>query len=216
MWRGTLHILHIPSTRMNYRDYKNFHIDGFFHVYNRGHNKDLIFRDDDDYRFFLSRARQLLGLQKTKGSRWICPLPPDTFSILCYCLMPNHFHLLINQKTNVSVSSFIGRLCTSYSIYFNKKYNRVGSIFQDQFKAKSVDSDVYLSHLSAYIHKNPDAPYKWPFSSLPDYMGDRNDPIVEKDLILNIVGNNLSDYRGFLNDYNHKKELQISHLLFED
>ena len=113
---STLHILHIPSTRMNYRDYKNFHIDGFFHVYNRGHNKDLIFRDDDDYRFFLSRARQLLGLQKTKGSRWICPLPPDTFSILCYCLMPNHFHLLINQKTNVSVSSFIGRTALIFSM----------------------------------------------------------------------------------------------------
>ena len=202
-----------PSCMIN-RDYKNFYPGGFFHIYNRGHNKNSIFKDEEDYYFILARTRQILGLQKSP-SKWINPLPSNSFAILSYCLMPNHFHFLIHQKTNVSISKLMGKLCTSYSIFFNKKYNQIGSLFQDQFKAKLVDYDSYLLHLSAYIHKNPKAPYKWSHSSFYDYLGNRNDHLVDKNLILKMVGGQ-SKYKDFVDDYNSEEELLIGHLTFEE
>ncbi|OGN09668.1 MAG: hypothetical protein A3J46_01600 [Candidatus Yanofskybacteria bacterium RIFCSPHIGHO2_02_FULL_41_11] len=201
---------------MHYRDYKNFHPNGFFHVYNRGHNKDLVFKDEEDYLFFIKRAKQILGLQKTGMSRWMNSLPEGSFSVLSYCLMPNHFHFLILQKTNLPISRFISKLCTSYSIYFNKKYENVGSVFQGRFKAKLVDSDLYLTYLSVYIHKNPKQPFKWPYSSMAGYIGMGRDSLVDKDLIIKMTGGTAKGYREFLDGYTNKDELQISHLTFDD
>ena len=69
--------------------------------------------------------------------------------------MTNHFHLLIHQVTQTGVTEFVRALCTSYSMYFNKKYHRVGHLFQGVFKAAHVDRDAYLLHLTRYIHRNP-------------------------------------------------------------
>jgi len=212
---STIHKIKL-NKNMRYRDYKNFHIGGFFHIYNRGHNKNLIFKEDDDFLFFLKRAKQILGLQKSGINRWMSPLPKDAFSVLSYCLMPNHFHFLILQQTWLSTSKFISKLCTSYGVYFNKKYKSVGSVFQDQFKAKLVDNDAYLTYLSAYIHNNPKKPFKWPYSSLPDYVENRGDNLVDIKLILNMVGGTPAHYRKFINDSDFDDKLQISHLLFED
>lgn len=82
-------------------------------------------------------------------------LPEDSFSLMAYCLLPNHFHLLIRQNKDVSVSKFILKVATSYSMYFNKKYNRSGGLFESRFKSKHVDSDEYLKYLFSYIHLNP-------------------------------------------------------------
>ena len=200
---------------MRYRDYKEFHKNGFFHIYNRGHNKGLIFKDDKDYEFFIMRAKQILGLEK-KLSRWMQPLPVGSFEILSYCLMPNHFHFLIRQNTDLAVSKFIWKLCTSYSIYFNKKYGSIGSVFQDQFKAKLVDSDEYLSYLSVYIHKNPKNPLKWAYSSLLDYVSNRRNALTSTSLILDMVGGDSRDYNKFMEDFNFDDETMIDHLVFED
>ncbi|MBI2674771.1 MAG: transposase [Candidatus Yanofskybacteria bacterium] len=201
---------------MRYRDYKNFHTGGFFHIYNRGHNKDLVFKDEEDYLFFIKRAKQILGLQKTGMSKWMSTLPEGSFSVLSYCLMPNHFHFLILQQTNLPTSKFISKLCTSYSIYFNKKYENIGAVFQGRFKAKLVDDDSYLTHLSVYIHKNPKQPFRWPYSSLTDYVGRGRDPLVDKDLIIKMTGGTTKTYKEFFHDYTNKDELQISHLTFDD
>jgi len=204
---------------MRHRDYKGFHKGGFFHIYNRGHNRDVIFKDTQDYSFFLKRVRQILGLQKFGLSRWMSPLPSDAFAVLSYCLMPNHFHFLICQETNLSISKFISKLCTSYGVYFNTKYENIGSVFQDQFKAKLVDDDAYLTHLSAYIHNNPKKPREWPYSSLSDYFNATNirkEQITKTDLILNMVGGTPDHYRNFIEDYSSENELQISHLTFDD
>ena len=69
--------------------------------------------------------------------------------------MPNHFHILIRQNTDLSLTKIISKICTSYSKYFNKKYDRVGALFQDQFKSEHVAKNEYLLWLSAYIHLNP-------------------------------------------------------------
>lgn len=185
-------------------------------MYNRGHNKNIIFKEDEDYLFFLKRVRQILGLQKSGMSRWMSPLPENSFKILCYCLMPNHFHFLVHQETNIPVSKFLSKLSTSYGAFFNKKYDQVGSVFQDQFKAKTIDDDSYLTYLSVYIHKNPTHPYKWPYSSLLDYAGKKNDSLVDRNLILKMVGGKFSDYQRTFDDYTRENELLISHLTFEN
>ena len=201
---------------MRHRDYKGFHINGFFHIYNRGHNKGPVFKDEEDYLFFIKRAKQILGLQKMGMSRRMSSLPERSFPVLSYCLMPNHFHFLILQKTNLPISKFISKLCTSYGIYFNKKYKNVGSVFQGRFKAKLVDDDSYLTYLSVYIHKNPKQPSKWPYSSLLDYLGREKDLLVDKNLIIKMTGGTAKSYREFLDGYTNKDELQISHLTFDD
>jgi putative transposase len=72
-----------------------------------------------------------------------------------YCLMPNHFHLLVREKIENGISFFMKRLLTAYSMYFNKKYEHSGRLFQNVYQAKHTDEDIYLRHLFAYIHLNP-------------------------------------------------------------
>jgi putative transposase len=89
--------------------------------------------------------------------------------------MPNHFHLLIKQKKDHGIVSLMHALGIAYSMYFNKKYDRVGSLFQGRFKAKLVDEDDYLLYLSKYIHLNPKEFYKknlpsYPYSSYRFYL----------------------------------------------
>jgi putative transposase len=76
-------------------------------------------------------------------------------AIGAYCLMPNHFHLLVKEITEGGISKFMEKLCTGYSMYFNKKYKRSGFLFEGNFKAEYADTDEYLKYLFAYIHLNP-------------------------------------------------------------
>jgi len=109
--------------------------------------------------------------------------------------MPNHFHLLVEQITNIPISNLILKLCTSYSMYFNKKYKRVGNVFQDCFKSVSVKSNAQLMWNSAYIHMNPvegkivNNPKAYEWSSYKDFLDKRDLPIISKDLILKIFTN---------------------------
>lgn len=114
---------------------------GIYHIYNRGHNKQQIFLTYKDYSRYLKRLREYA--QK------------HPITLLAYTLMPNHIHLLVRQDGDDSIDHFIHRLHTAYTMYFNKKYERVGSVFQGRFKAKNVGTDEYLLHVSRYIHLNP-------------------------------------------------------------
>ncbi|MEK9209095.1 MAG: transposase, partial [Patescibacteria group bacterium] len=111
------------------RDYKSSAPGEYYHAYNRGNAKEPVFLDDDDYRFFLLRLDQNLS-SDIAVNRHFRPLPPNSFSLISYCLMPNHFHLLLRQDRDIPTSKLIGKICTSYSMYFNKKYGRVGHVFQ--------------------------------------------------------------------------------------
>jgi putative transposase len=113
----------------------------FYHIYNRGHNKQPIFLHNRDYTRYLKRLKEYL----TKHN----------VTLLAFCLMPNHVHLLLQQNSEEQLDKFVHRLHTAYSMYFNKKYDRVGSVFQSRFKAKLIDSEEYLLHVSRYIHLNP-------------------------------------------------------------
>ncbi|MBP9686907.1 MAG: transposase [Candidatus Doudnabacteria bacterium] len=179
---------------MKHRDYKQFSQGCYAHVFNRGNAKLDIFYDDEDYRYFLYRLKEQLHgrLMPASGSgRYVRQLlPPHSFTLLAYCLMPNHFHLIIRQDVSIPVSRLVHRVCTSYSKYFNKKYNRIGHVFQDQFKSVEVTSDEQLWWLSAYVHTNPvvgalvQKPEEYTWSSYQDYAGMRFGILCDTGIVL--------------------------------
>ena len=192
---------------MGNRDYKESGENAYFHVYNRGNSKNDIFLSDEDYRLFILRLNQNLFPDLYKPKRIFSdPLPEGSFSLISYCLMPNHFHLLIRQNKSLPISRLILKVCTSYSKYFNRKYDRVGHVFQDQYKQVLVDHNDYLKWLSAYIHqnpvtagivKNPDD-YRW--SSAGDYIGQGNHLMqCDKAVVLDQFGGSI-DYLSFMKE----------------
>ena len=200
---------------MQYRDYKQFFDGGVYHVYSRGHNKMVVFRDNQDYEFFLQRLAEILSLEPTKH-RWLKPLPKDSFRILSYCLMPNHFHFMIRQETKLPISKLIAKLLTSYGMYFNKKYGQVGAIFQSKYKAKEVNNDEYLVPLSAYIHRNPANFFSWKFSSLSNYLGDSKEILVDSSLVLSMFNRNREQYRKYIKNYRKADRTLVIDLTFDE
>jgi putative transposase len=141
-----------------------FSSDELYHVYQRGNEKRKIFLNHGDYSRFLmllyvcnNSVSIHLSDKDTKQPETIFNLgrSDNLVSIVAYCLMPNHFHLLIYEKEAGGISRFMQKLATAYSMYFNKKYTRTGGLFERPFKARHVDDDVYLKYLFAYIHLNP-------------------------------------------------------------
>ena len=100
-------------------------------------------------------------------------------------------------------------------MYFNKKYGRVGGLFQDQFKAKLVEHDAYAKYLSAYIHNNPHS-LEYDYSSYKDIIGLRNGQIVDKSIVLGWFNDNVNEYKKFVEGFTEKDKQQIQDLLFED
>jgi putative transposase len=195
------------------RDYKNFAKSSIYHLYNRGDNKEIIFRDEQDYRAFLFRLGLALGFEKknldeceiTKSPKSrirISGLKPDNFKLHAFCLMPNHIHLLIEQCGDESLSKLILKVSTSFSKYINIKYKRIGHVFQDRFKSVRIETNPQLMLVSSYIHMNPvkdssvDKPegYKW--SSYNDFIVDRKNPIVHKKFLTEIFGST----KSFINE----------------
>lgn len=135
----------------------------FYHIYNRGTDKRTIFFDSADYNRFLellylSNSEYLVkvrDVKKGKKSVYEFDRGKQLVAIGAYCLMPNHFHLLLTPLIDNGISIFMGKLCTSYSMYFNKRYERTGSLFQGTFKSSHANTDEYLKYLYAYIHLNP-------------------------------------------------------------
>jgi putative transposase len=198
---------------MNNRDFKNFLPNTTFHIYNRGNNKEKIFFDEQDYRAFLFRLGLCLGFtEKELNNEKLTSMPysriritginKDNLKLHSFCLMPNHFHLLIEQTGDISISSLILKLCTSYAKYINTKHKRVGHIFQDKFKAVLVENNPQLMWTSAYIHMNPvkdklvKHPSEYHWSSYNDYASNRNLPIITKELLLSVF----SDQKNFIEE----------------
>ncbi len=181
---------------------KTYVEDGFYHVYNRGVEKRTIFEDEQDYKVFLKYLKEALSsppdpksLKVTvplKGASFKgVPKQPKNFQkeieLLAFCLMPNHFHLLLKQTNSESMESFMRSVITRYSMYFNKRYKRVGKLFQGHYKACLVNSEEYLLHLSRYIHLNPLEFQNKPkniYSSYRNYLGLTKAEWINPELIL--------------------------------
>lgn len=186
---------------------KEYSANSYYHLYNRGVEKRPIFLDEQDYNVFnsyletyllpkdLGHLNDLLdnGNPKEKDSaRKMLRLNnfAEEINLLAYCLMPNHFHFLIYQNTSDAIDKFSNSLFTRYAMYFNRKYKRVGGLFQDLYKAVHVQSEEQLLWLSRYIHRNPidilqgTALQTYKHSSYPEYLGTRNKSWIKPTEIL--------------------------------
>ncbi len=149
-----------------------FSIEEFYHIYNRGNSKMEIFLNEQDRkRFtFLLLACNTTNpvviknifpqyIQGRSLDQIVKDIKKEDADILVdigvYCLMPNHFHLLLHEKIEGGITKFMSKLLTGYSMYFNKKYERTGSLWEGRFKAEHADKDNYLKYLFAYSHLNP-------------------------------------------------------------
>ena len=139
----------------------------YYHLYNRGFDKHQTFLDHRDHIRFLASLYFANSKQPFYPSDWLGKDIEDVFrsvpidfnnrliDVGAYCLMPNHFHFLVREKENKGISLVMQKLQTGYTMYFNKKYQRTGGLFESTFKARHVDNDHYLNYLLAYIHLNP-------------------------------------------------------------
>jgi putative transposase len=142
----------------------NFVAGEYYHIYNRGNSKQKIFHDTEDYLRFISLLYIANTTDKfnlydiyrfTKFNIYDLEKNNTIVSIGAYCLMPNHFHILITENNQGGVSKFMQKLTTAYSMYYNKKYKRSGSLFEGKFKSEHAKNDRYLKYLFSYIHLNP-------------------------------------------------------------
>lgn len=191
-------------------------VDGhIYHVYNRGVEKRDIFIDNKDYfrfvhdlyefndsnhvintHYFFNHKSKSIEARKLYGYQKRDPL----VEILVFTLMPNHYHLMLRQIKENGIVKFMQKLGTGYTMYFNKKCEREGSLFQGRFKAAHITDETHFKHLPHYIHTNPLSlnyrgstsidflkAYRW--SSFPDYIGRRNFPsVTERGFLLDMFG----------------------------
>ncbi len=208
--------------------------DEYYHIYNRGVDKRIIFEDKNDLdRFFLSMDEfnviDPIGsiyenaiYKKRFGDRVPKSAPKSSLvEFVCYCLNPNHYHFLMRQLVDEGIKKFMHRLGSGYATYFDKKYKRSGSLFEGRFKAIHVDSESYLLHLSAYINLNYKIhPKFWNFgdpvpklykSSWEEYLGLNQEKFCQKDIILSQF-DTVESYKKFaeesLEKIKERKELE--------
>jgi len=136
----------------------------YYHIYNRGNDKRVIFHDKKDHEYFISllfianskESFNIVRLMRNKNTGiFDLLIKKKLVSIGAYVLMPNHFHILITQIEEGGVSKFMQKVCTGYVMYYNKKYTRTGSLFEGKFKSQYLDTDKYLKYIFSYIHLNP-------------------------------------------------------------
>jgi putative transposase len=159
-----------------------------YHVYNRGVDKRKVFLNTRDYQRFVDgliifNTKERIA-SHSFGTKKSFKDENALVNIMAYCLMPNHFHLLLEQRTENGIAKYIQKLITGYTMYFNKKHDRSGVLYQGVFKSKHVKTNAYLLELSRYIHANPteilgenakgrvdvrNYLLKYPWSSLSDY-----------------------------------------------
>jgi len=195
---------------------KTYTDNSFYHLFNRGVEKRPIFLDEKDYAVLLSYLKTYLSpkdepflrTQATNSSvSWrerdqaLRLLRMNNFhgtiKLLSYCLMPNHFHMAVWQQHGTGIDEFMNSLWTRYTMYFNKKYRRVGTLFQSVYKAVTVISEEQLIHLTRYIHQNPIAHRKlhtlaskgealrsYIWTSYPEYLGLRRTSWVDSTIVL--------------------------------
>ena len=142
-----------------------FVINEYYHIYNRGVDKRIIFLDEDDVLRFYNSIKEFNVLEpigsiyensfaKKLGSPTSKSKLDALVSLIAHCINPNHFHLLLRQETEKGIEKFMHRVGTGYTKYFNNKYKRNGALFQGRFKSVHIDSNEYLLHASVYVNLN--------------------------------------------------------------
>ncbi len=180
--------------------------ENFYHIYNRGNNRQNIFFDRENYIYFLRLMKKYLVV--------------NGIDIIAYCLMPNHYHFLVYLR-NDNLSGAMRSLSLAYTKAINKRFERSGVLFQGRFQSILVSDTDYLINLSRYIHLNPveagfaDRPEEWEFSSYLEYTGLRNGIIPQMDYLKQQFQDE-SVYQQFLTDINLPDSVGFKQLLLDD
>jgi hypothetical protein len=184
---------------------KSYDAPAYYHVYNRGAGKQTIFHDARDKDKFISLlVRHLDPADKSARSDGVVYEKYDV-RLVAYCLMNNHFHLMLYQESDTeAVTKLLRSVSTAYTMYFNKRYERQGHLFQGVFRASEITSETYLIHITRYIHLNPRTYKTYRWSSLGAYLGNWSTPWLYHKLVNDMTP---TRYLEFLEDYEERKEI---------
>lgn len=216
-----------------------FATDEIYHVLNRGVAHAPIFSSPRDYQRFLallnfyryanplfcfSHYERLTESKKRKFMENLKEKGLFSAEVLAFCLMPNHFHLLLIQTADNGISKMLARIQNGYARYFNLKKKRQGPLFQSMFKAVLIETDEQLLHVSRYIHLNPSSSYLvkiknlplYSWSSFPEYLGKRSSVFTNPELVLSLAGG-IKKYKQFVFDQaEYQRDLsKVKHLALE-
>ncbi|MCA9301141.1 transposase [Candidatus Nomurabacteria bacterium] len=178
----------------------------FYHVYNRGINKQIIFHDDDDKEFFINLLARYLAPESVIDQHGnIYKTYNNKLELLCYCLMDNHFHLMFYQNEKGVLKDYMQSIANSYIRYFNTKYERRGPLFESRYKSSLIETQPYLEHITRYIHLNPKDWQTYKYSSLPYYLNEESPEWFKPEKILELFDG--ESYLEFMKDYEDHKAM---------
>lgn len=211
-----------------------------YHVINRGVASQPIFLNKRDYDRALNTILYYQNFNIPLRYSFFMRLPQQRkfelhnqlkgqkeyfVDIVSYCLMPNHIHLLLKQKTDSGISIFMSKFSNSYTRYFNTKNDRIGHLFQGKFKSVRIENDEQLLHVSRYIHLNPFTSYvvknldeleRYPYSSFVEYINRKVQSFCKKSLVLNHFRSCINYKEFVFNQADYQRKLdRIKHLILE-
>lgn len=209
-----------------------------YHVFNRGIDRQPVFTTKREYERMMTTLWYYrfehpgaslsyyldLGVEEKKQFEKKLVMKPPAVSLLAYCLMPNHFHVVLRQEMNEGIRSFVGNVTNSYTKYFNMKRKRIGPLFQGTFKSVYVETDEQFLHLTRYVHLNPIMAYlckvydlaSFPWSSYREYLEPSTMKLCQKEVVQSLMS--LKHYDTFVtNQVDFSKNLaKIQHLTIDE
>lgn len=201
-----------------------------YHVFNRSLRRAPLFTNKQEFGLFLKAGRYYLqpnppvkfSIYRRQPNKYKPDFTGSLVKVVAYCLMPDHFHLILTQMEDTGIKTFIHRLANSYSHYFNLKHEQKGPVFESAFKAVRVEDQEQLTHLSRYIHLNPvtnflvEDPIEYDHSSYKIYLGKETTDFVDNAAVMANFSSS-ADYKKFVLDQkDYQRELErIKHLVFE-
>jgi len=173
----------------------------YYHVFNRGFNKQSIFNDESNYIHLLKLGQKYFNKYQ--------------IAVIAYCLMPNHYHFLLHQETEKSIGNAIRDIFNAYVQGLNKQTDRKGPLFEGRFKAIQIENESYLIHLCRYIHRNPidclpplvENLSDWPYSNFPEWVDRRKGSLVDCEFVKTYFESDV-DYQAFVHEMPSLKVLQ--------
>lgn len=199
-----------------------------YHIFNRSLRQTPIFTTKREFDLFLMAIRYYLqpnppvkfSIYRQQPNKYKTDLTKTLVKIVAYCLMPTHFHFILTQHEEEGIKIFIHRLTTSYSRYFNLKYNQKGPVFENRFKAVRIETQEQLIHLSRYVHLNPTTsflvkdPGQYNYSSYKIYLNEEESDFVDLSKVMSEF--TVENYKRFVLDQkDYQRELErIKHLIY--
>jgi putative transposase len=211
----------------------------FYHVFNRGVAKGVTFNSDFEYRRAISTLSYYCHLEKPYSLSRLYRFDPERqneilhsiyggnklVEVSCFCLMPNHFHLLLKQNVDGGISKYLSNFQNSYTRFFNTVHKRDGPLFLSRFKAVEIETEEQLLHVSRYIHLNPyvgsvvqslDNLRGCPWSSLQEYTGGVKNNFVQIDIVQSLFKSKDSYIKFVFDEAEFRRTLKRSEKLLLD